>query len=287
MSKKIKIIIADDNRNLCQMLQNFLQGQEDLMVVGVANNGLEAWELIQSQEPDLIILDLVMPNLDGLGVLERINARTTMSRPKIIMLTAFGQESLTHQAMMLGVDYFILKPFDLDILSKRIRSLSQDLPTSAPTQFSTNNPIVTTVGSGLNLCVEVTTMMHQIGIPAHVKGYQYIRDAILMVVEDVSLLGAVTKELYPSIAKKFDTAPSRVERGIRHAIELAWERGHTDTLKRIFGYSMNIERQKPTNSEFIALLADKLRVMSKVSQARLLGGNYQVYWILICLLDKL
>jgi two-component system response regulator (stage 0 sporulation protein A) len=265
MGKKIKIIVADDNRNLCQMLQNYLQDQEDLVIVGVANNGLEAWELIQTQEPDLIILDLVMPNLDGLGVLERINTRTTMTRPKIIMLTAFGQESLTHQAMILGVDYFILKPFDLDILSKRIRSLTQDMQLSTPAHASSATPIVTTVGSGLNLNVEVTTMMHQIGIPAHVKGYQYIRDAILMVVEDVSLLGAVTKELYPGIAKKFDTAPSRVERGIRHAIELAWERGHTDTLKRIFGYSMNIERQKPTNSEFIALLADKLRVMSKVS----------------------
>ncbi len=265
MGKKIKIIVADDNRNLCQMLQNYLQTQEDLIIVGIANNGLEALELLQSQEPDLIILDLVMPNLDGLGVLERINARSTMTRPKVIMLTAFGQESLTHQAMMLGVDYFILKPFDLEVLGKRIRSLTQDVPSSAPTHFSTDSPVVTTAGSGLNLCVEVTTMMHQIGIPAHVKGYQYIRDAILMVVEDVSLLGAVTKELYPGIAKKFDTAPSRVERGIRHAIELAWERGHTDTLKRIFGYSMNIERQKPTNSEFIALLADKLRVMSKVS----------------------
>jgi len=265
MGKKIKIIIADDNRNLCQMLQNYLQEQEDLVIVGIANNGLEAWELIQTQEPDLIILDLVMPNLDGLGVLERINNRTSMTRPKIIMLTAFGQESLTHQAMVLGVDYFILKPFDLDILTKRIRSLTQDMPSPTPAHFSSASPIVTTVGNGLNLNVEVTTMMHQIGIPAHVKGYQYIRDAILMVVDDVSLLGAVTKELYPGIAKKFDTAPSRVERGIRHAIELAWERGHTDTLKRIFGYSMNIERQKPTNSEFIALLADKLRVMSKVS----------------------
>ena len=127
MNKKIKIIVADDNRNLCQMLQNFLQTQEDLIVVGIANNGLEAWELIQTQEPDLIILDLVMPNLDGLGVLERINARTTMNRPKVIMLTAFGQESLTHQAMMLGVDYFILKPFDLEILGKRIHSLTQDV----------------------------------------------------------------------------------------------------------------------------------------------------------------
>lgn len=265
MDKKTKVIIVDDNQNLCKILQNYLQRQEDLIIAGIANNGLEAMELIQTQEPDLIILDLVMPNLDGLGVLERINARGLMSRPKIIMLTAFGQESLTHQAMMLGVDYFILKPFDLDIIGKRIRSLTQDLPSTALNKSSTTTPVMPTAVNEKNLCVEVTTIMHQIGIPAHVKGYQYIRDAILMVVKDVSLLGAVTKELYPGIAKKFNTAPSRVERGIRHAIELAWERGHTDTLKRIFGYSMNIERQKPTNSEFIALLADKLRVMSKVS----------------------
>ena len=136
MGKGIKIIVADDNRSFCQMLQNYLQDQEDLNIVGVAYNGLEAWELIQTEEPDLIILDVVMPNLDGLGVLERINSRTTIARPKIIMLTAFGQESLTHQAMMLGVDYFILKPIDLDILSKRIHSLTQDLPSSTPAQFS-------------------------------------------------------------------------------------------------------------------------------------------------------
>ncbi len=268
MSKTVKIIIADDNRNFCAMLQNYLQSQEHIRIVGVANNGLEAWELIQNQEPDLIILDLVMPNLDGLGVMERINSRTTMARPKIIMQTAFGQESLTHQAMMLGVDYFILKPYDLEILSKRIHSLTQDLPTTAPSQFSSSSsayPSMSTIGNEHNLVSEVTAIMHQIGIPAHVKGYQYIREAILMVVEDVSLIGAVTKELYPGIAKKFDTASSRVERGIRHAIELAWERGQKDTLKRIFGYSMNIERQKPTNSEFIALLADKLRIQSNVS----------------------
>ncbi len=264
MGKKIKIIVADDNRNLCQMLQNYLQGQEDLQIVGLAYNGIEAWEQIQTQEPDLLIIDLVMPGLDGLGVLERIAMRTTVPRPKVIMLTAFGQESLTHQAMMLGVDYFILKPFDLEILGKRIRSLTQET-TNTSSNYTSAAPAVTSAGSGLNIAVEVTSMMHQIGIPAHVKGYQYIRDAIIMVVGDVSLLGAVTKELYPAIAKKYDTAPSRVERGIRHAIELAWERGHTETLKRIFGYSMNIERQKPTNSEFIALLADKLRIMSKVS----------------------
>jgi len=266
MGKEIKIIIADDNRNICQMLQSHLQGQEGLSIVGVGYNGLEALELIQTQEPDLVILDLVMPNLDGLGVLERINARTTMKRPKIIILTAFGQESLTHQAMTLGVDYFILKPFDLDILSKRIHSLTQDTVATQP-QFSSSaaQSVTSAVASEHNLFAEVTKVMHQIGIPAHVKGYQYIREAIIMVVEDVSLLGAVTKELYPGIAKKYDTASPRVERGIRHAIELAWERGHTDTLKQIFGYSLNIDRQKPTNSEFIALLADKFRVMGMVS----------------------
>ena len=268
MAKKVKLIIADDNRNYCQMLQNYLQNQDDISIIGVANNGLEAWELIQTHAPDLIILDLVMPNLDGLGVLERLNARTTMTRPKIIMQTAFGQESLTHQAMMLGVDYFLIKPVDLDILSKRIRSLTKDLATSAPApaQFSSSAyPSVTTVGSALNLVSEVTTTMHQIGIPAHINGYQYIRDAILMVVEDASLIGAVTKELYPGIAKKYNTASSRVERGIRHAIELAWERGNKDSLKRIFGYAMNIDRQKPTNSEFIALIADKLTMMKNAS----------------------
>lgn len=264
MSKNVKIIVADDNRNFCKLLQDNLQSQEDFKIVGVAYNGLDAWELIQTQEPDLIIIDLVMPNLDGLGVLERINSQTTMSRPKIIMQTAFGQESLTHQAMLLGVDYFILKPFDLDILNKRIRSLTLEIP-SVSVHCSMASPVLRTAGRGENLSFDVTALMHQIGIPAHVKGYQYIRDAILMVIEDVSLLGAVTKELYPEIAKKFNTGPSRVERGIRHAIELAWERGQTDTLKRIFGYSMNIELQKPTNSEFIALLADNFRVMSNVS----------------------
>jgi len=263
MTKKVKIIVAEDNRNLCQILQEFIQRDDSFELAGVAYNGLEAWELIQKHDPDLIIMDLVMPNLDGLEILERINNRTSVPRPKTIMLTAFGHETLTHQAMVMGVDYFILKPFDLEILGKRIKTLTQDLEMSTP-QFNQTCSSIATAGKGVNISVEVTSMMHQLGIPAHVKGYQYIRDAILMVIDDVSLLGAVTKELYPAIAKKYNTAPSRVERGIRHAIELAWERGHMETLKRIFGYSMNIERQKPTNSEFIALLADKLRVMSKV-----------------------
>ena len=187
-----KIIIADDNRDFCQMLQSYLQGQEDLNIVGVAYNGLEAWELIQTREPDLIILDLVMPHLDGLGVLERLNARPSMKRPPIIMLTAFGQESFIRQVMNLGVEHLILKPFEIDILIKRIRSLDQDPPSSRLTHLSSTSSNMAPEGNNLNLSVEVTKVMNQIGIPAHVRGYQYIRDAILMVVEDVSLLAGVT-----------------------------------------------------------------------------------------------
>jgi len=264
MNVGTKIIIADDNRDLCQMLQNYLQSQVDLRIVGVANDGLEAVDLIQTQKPDLVILDLVMPNLDGLEVLERLNAESGMTRPKIIMLTAFGQESLTHQAMSLGVDYFLLKPFGLDSLSKRIHSLTQDTLYVHPKSSSPASPSVKK-STNHNLASEITTLMHEIGIPAHVKGYQYIREAILMVVEDDSLLDAVTKELYAGIATKYDTASSRVERGIRHAIEIAWERGNEDTLEQIFGDAINIHCQKPTNSGFISILADKFRDMSMVS----------------------
>ncbi|WP_407309409.1 sporulation transcription factor Spo0A [Desulfosporosinus sp. SB140] len=265
MNNQVKIVVADDNQSFCKLLQKFLQAQEDFQIVGIAYNGLEAWELIKSQEPDLVILDQIMPNLDGLGILERINNHTTMKRPKIIMQTAFGQEFLTHEAILHGVDYFILKPFDLEVLRNRICSLTQEMSSVTATQIPKTSPAAMTQNRDVNLNVDVTKVMHQIGIPAHVKGYHYIREAIQMVVEDVSLLGAVTKELYPLIAKKFNSAPNRVERGIRHAIGLAWDRGQKETLKRIFGYSINIELQKPTNSEFIALLADNFRVMSKVS----------------------
>jgi two-component system response regulator (stage 0 sporulation protein A) len=257
MNKEIKIIIADDNRNLCQILEDYLNGQENLSVVGVAYNGLEAWELVQTQEPDLIILDVVMPNLDGLSVLEKINAQTTMKRPKTIMMTAFMSESLMREAMALGADYFILKPFDLDTLNKRINYLTQNIPASIDIQLSVVSPVVKKAGSRLNILSETTRIIHQIGVPAHIKGYQYLRDAILMAVEDVSLLSSVARQIYPVIAKKNNTIPSSVERAIRRAIEFSWEHGNKEIFKSVFGYNIS---HKPTNSEFIALLADKLRL---------------------------
>lgn len=249
----IKILIADDNKEFCELLKEFISQEEDFQLVGVANNGLEAVEIINREKPDVVILDIIMPHLDGIGVLEKLASE--QHRPKVIMLTAFGQESVTHKAIELGADYYILKPFDFSVLATRIRQLAEGetIPQYTP-------PIRTK-----NLDVAVTNIIHEMGVPAHIKGYQYLRDAILMVVDEVNLLGAVTKELYPMIAQKYTTTPSRVERAIRHAIELAWDRGNVEMMNKFFGYTINLERGKPTNSEFIAMVADKLRISAKVS----------------------
>lgn len=274
MQKPIRVLLADDNREFVEVLKEYITRQEDMQLVGIAYHGNEALDLIYREQPDLVVLDIIMPHLDGLGVLEKI--QTDIQKPHVIILTAFGQESMTQRAVQLGADYFILKPFDLDTLGKRIRQLqgtelltnyNQSLHGSYSSETSSNgvgsfnsNSTTITPTNTRNLEVEVTRMIHQMGVPAHVKGYQYLRDAIVSVVQDVSLLGAVTKELYPMIAVKYNTTPSRVERAIRHAIELAWDRGNIDFMNRFFGYTINVDRGKPTNSEFIAMVADKLRM---------------------------
>lgn len=275
MQRPIRVLLADDNREFVEIVKEFIERQEDMSLVGVAYHGNEALELISREEPHVVLLDIIMPHLDGLGVLEKLQYAS--QRPKIIILTAFGQESMTQRAVNLGANYYILKPFDLDTLGKRIRQLQDDFSdTMNVTQISNSGTNGTNVkntsslnsqfSSGIlppttkNLEVEVTRMIHQMGVPAHVKGYQYLRDAIVSVVLNVSLLGAVTKELYPMIAVKYQTTPSRVERAIRHAIELAWDRGNVDFMNRFFGYTINVDRGKPTNSEFVAMVADKLRM---------------------------
>jgi len=285
MQRPIRVLLADDNREFVEVVKEYIERQEDMSLVGVAYHGNEALELISREEPHVVLLDIIMPHLDGLGVLEKL--QNAPLRPKIIILTAFGQESMTQRAVSLGANYYILKPFDLDILGKRIRQLQDDFsnslntPANANNVSNRNNNTSTTTSmnptnsipsmnsqfstgvlpsNSKNLEVEVTRMIHQMGVPAHVKGYQYLRDAIVNVVSDVSLLGAVTKELYPMIASKYQTTPSRVERAIRHAIELAWDRGNVDFMNRFFGYTINVDRGKPTNSEFVAMVADKLRM---------------------------
>lgn len=254
MVKNHKILIADDNKEFVAVLKEYLLEQDGISEVFTAYNGHETLEVIQSREPDLVVLDIIMPHLDGIGVLERLNQIEGQKRPRIIMLTAFGQESMTTHAVELGADYYILKPFDMDVLSTRIKQLLGGMKKTINHARKVSNI------RPKNLDVDVTTIIHQMGVPAHVKGYQYLRDAIVMVADDVNLLGAVTKTLYPNIAIKYTTTSSRVERAIRHAIELAWDRGNIEMMNRYFGYTIDLERGKPTNSEFIAMISDKLRI---------------------------
>ncbi|MHB1610602.1 MAG: sporulation transcription factor Spo0A [Sulfobacillus sp.] len=259
----IKVLIADDNREFCELLNETIRNEDGLEVAGVANHGVEVLEFLSHQTVDVVVLDIIMPHLDGIGVLERLRQMDLARPPKVIVLTAFGQETMTQKALELGADYYILKPFNLKVLAERVKQLGGD-PTPQPKP-------VAPIGGKLqvvpvkHLDVEVTNIIHEIGIPAHIKGYLYLREAILMVINRVDLLSGVTKELYPAIAVKFKTTPSRVERAIRHAIEVAWARGNVDVINGIFGHTVNRDRGKPTNSEFIAMVADKLRMQIKAS----------------------
>lgn len=251
VKEKIRVAIADDNREFVGIIQEYLSQQPDIDLIGVAYNGEEILTIIEEKKPDVVILDIIMPHLDGIGVLERIN-EFNGKRPKIIMLTAFGQESITQRVVELGADYYILKPFNMDVISNRIRQLASTI--------TSQRPVVAQALKARPMDLEVTNIIREIGIPAHIKGYQYLRDAIMMIITEIELLGAVTKVLYPMIAEKYSTTPSRVERAIRHAIEVAWGRGNMDMINRIFGYTIKLEKGKPTNSEFMAMIADKLRM---------------------------
>lgn len=265
-SRKIKILIADDNKEFSSILSQYLKEQNDFEVVAIANDGLEAVEFVGVYKPDVLVLDIIMPHLDGLGVLEKINSMAVLSLPKVIVLSAVGQDKITQRAINLGAEYYVVKPFDMEIFSKRIRQMfsigsSDHEIRRAPSFIMKETNSFTNVNT---LEAEITNIIHEIGVPAHIKGYLYLREAIQMVVKDIELLSAVTKELYPSIAKKFNTTASRVERAIRHAIEVAWSRGQVETINRIFGYTVHNDKGKPTNSEFIAMVADKLRLQSKL-----------------------
>lgn len=260
--EKIKILIADDNREFVNLLKDFMSNHLDIDIVGVAYNGNEALKILEKIEPDVIMLDIIMPHLDGLGVLEKLKDYNFSKRPKIIMLTAFGQENVTQRAVDLGASYYVLKPFDMEVLLNRIRQVVTDEVVS--NEISTTPRDLITFDSN-DLDVSISNIIHEIGVPAHIKGYMYLREAINMVYNDVELLGSITKILYPEVAEKYKTTPSRVERAIRHAIEVAWTRGNIDTIKSLFGYTVSTSKAKPTNSEFIAMIADKLRLEAKVS----------------------
>ena len=273
---KISVLIADDNKEFCSILNDYLLNQKDIVVTGIAKDGREALELIVERKPDLVILDIIMPHLDGLGVLEKLNTMDLEKTPRIIILSAVGQDKITQQAITFGADYYTVKPFDMEVFTKRIREMFNSAPTIQESSAQSNRVSYPTTSSYIltsepksktpvDLETEITNIIHEIGVPAHIKGYMYLREAITMVVNDMELLSAVTKELYPSIAKKYNTTASRVERAIRHAIEVAWGRGQIEAINKLFGYTVHNDKGKPTNSEFIAIIADKLRLKNKVS----------------------
>lgn len=262
--ERINIVAADDNEGILELIDNIVSCEKDLNLIGKANNGVEAVRMIREKQPDVVLLDVIMPKLDGLGVLEELcSDETIKKRPEYIMLSAVGKETITENAFNLGAEYYVLKPFDNKALLKRIRSCYNDH--TKKTNLIRNNRMFDTKQqiqpvSDRTLEVEITGIIHEIGVPAHIKGYQYIRDAILMSINDREMINSITKVLYPTISKKYQTTPSRVERAIRHSIEVAWMRGNPDTIEEYFGYTVSDGKGKPTNSEFIALIADKLRL---------------------------
>lgn len=251
----------DDNRELVALLEEYISSQDDMEVVGVAHNGQECLQVVEETNPDVLILDIIMPHLDGLAVLERLRDWNKGKLPNVIMLTAFGQEDVTKKAVELGASYFILKPFDMENLANHIRQVSGKT-SMVSRKISSNTPSYRSQPEQKprNLDASITSIIHEIGVPAHIKGYLYLREAISMVYNDIELLGSITKVLYPDIAKKYNTTASRVERAIRHAIEVAWSRGNIDSISSLFGYTVSMTKAKPTNSEFIAMVADKLRL---------------------------
>lgn len=261
--KKIKVCVVDDNRELVGLLEDFISSQDDMEVVGIAHNGQECLEMLSTTDPDVLVLDIIMPHLDGLAVLERLRDLKKGALPNVIMLTAFGQEDVTKKAVELGASYFILKPFDMENLGSHIRQVSGN--SNSFTRKSTTSYRSQSEQKPKNLDASITSIIHEIGVPAHIKGYLYLREAISMVYNDIELLGSITKVLYPDIAKKYNTTASRVERAIRHAIEVAWSRGNIDSISSLFGYTVSMSKAKPTNSEFIAMVADKLRLEHKAS----------------------
>lgn len=268
---KINVIIVDDNREFCNILNDYLSKEQDILVTGIAKDGLEALKLIEEKRPDVVILDVIMPHLDGLGVLEGLNGMNFEPMPRVIILSAVGQDKIVQRALVLGADYYIIKPFNMQILIERIRQMSNNgvladeaKKTSQSSEGRRDTNHIPQPNTTLDLEIEITEIIREVGIPPHIKGYVFLREAITMVVNDIKLLSSVTKELYPSIGDKFNTTPSRVERAIRHSIEVAFSRGQVDTITKLFGYTINSKKGKPTNAEFIAMVADKLRLKNKM-----------------------
>ncbi len=248
--KKTKVLVVDDNKSLVGMIKEYFKDKPDVTISLEAYDGVEGIRLIEKKqdEYDLVLLDLIMPNKDGVAVLEYMKKKAI--NKKVIVFTSYNTQEMIRKVSELGVNYFILKPFELEDLEKRIIEVAEGVKYGGKELDVFQN----------NLQIAITKILHELGVPSHIKGYQYIRESINLVYMDPELIGGITKELYPEVAKKFNTTVSRVERAIRHAIEVSWNRGNWDLMEEIFGHSVDIDKAKPTNSEFIITVADKLRL---------------------------
>jgi two-component system, response regulator, stage 0 sporulation protein A len=251
--KEIRVLMIDDNKSLVDMIEEYFSENEKIKVVKKAYSGLEGIKVIDKNRDDydVIILDLIMPNKDGIYVLDEMK-KIGIKKP-VIISTSYNQDEMIRKVSEYGVRYFLLKPYDLTDLESRILELSN---------FELKeNKNINLFHSGLQM--SITKILHDLGVPSHIKGYQYIKEGIVLIYENPSMIGGITKELYPEIANKYNTTVSRVERAIRHAIEVSWNRGDWDLMDEIFGHSVDVDKAKPTNSEFIVTVADKLRLEYK------------------------
>ena len=248
--EKVKLLVIDDNESLVELINNYFIDSSSIQVVHDAKDGRDGIKIIENNTSDfdMIILDLVMPNVDGIEVLKYLKNHNIDK--KVIVLTSYNSQEMIRKVSELGADYFILKPFELDVLEDKILEVSNNYSINGESIDLYNN----------NLQISITKALHELGVPSHIKGYQYIREGITLVYNNPKIVGGITKELYPEIAKKFNSTASRVERAIRHAIEISWNRANWDFMEELFGYSVDIDRAKPTNSEFIVTIADKLRL---------------------------
>lgn len=252
MDKRTTVFIADSAEEFCSALSTALGRTDKFQVIGTTGDGKQAITLIQEKKPDILILDMMMPQRDGITILKAISGME--KKPITLTTSAFVSEYTAVNAANLGARYMMQKPCDISAIVERLEEFrGGESQRIIPMRRPDKNSIETMV----------TGIIHEIGVPAHIKGYQYLREAIIIAVEDMDVINAITKVLYPQVAKTFQTTPSRVERAIRHAIEVAWDRGDLDTLQKFFGYTVNSTKGKPTNSEFIALIADKLQLQLK------------------------
>ncbi len=253
MHKKFKIVLTDDGTEFTGSCTSALRGA-GFEVTVAPKDGMETLNLVEKSDPDVLVMDSFLSRTDALGVLEGIRKRG-LRKPVTMILSAVNNPNLEKEMVRAGADYYLLKPVDVSVLTERITQLTGWFRGArAQEEFSDDNMLIL-----------VSDIMHQLGVPAHIKGYQYLREAIMLTIHDSDMMSSVTKVLYPTVARKFKTTPSRVERAIRHAIEVAWDRGDVDVLSGYFGYTIQTSRGKPTNSEFIAMISDKLRLRMKAS----------------------